>query len=159
MEKKSPVLQVSFQGKSKFADLPNRSVMIRWMKRAMRTDGVITVRFVDLEEGLNLNSTYRHKDYATNVLTFDYCHDPVEADLVICVPVLLREAQDQNKTFKEHLAHLLVHGVLHAQGYDHMTEEEAKVMEQEETTVLTSLGFATPYPDREYTVFSSSSKK
>ena len=92
-----------------------------------------------------LNAQYRKRDYATNVLTFDYSHDPVEADIVICVPVIHREAAGQNKTFRAHLAHLLVHGVLHAQGWDHLTDEEAEEMEAEERRILASLGFDDPY--------------
>lgn len=144
-------LQLSLQGASAFEDLPSRSVMKRWMERALERPASIAVRFVAEEEGRELNRQFRRKDYATNVLTFDYVHEPsVEADLVICVPVLRRESQEQNKTLREHLAHLLVHGVLHAHGYDHMEEEEARVMEQRETDVLVSLGFEVPYPDRNY---------
>ncbi len=149
---KEQVLQISFQGASHFEGLPARKTMVRWIKRALKTSASMAVRFVGAEEGRELNCQFRGKDYATNVLTFDYMHDPVEADLVICVPVLIREAEEQNKSFKEHLAHLLVHGTLHAQGYDHMDDEEAAEMEQEETTVITSLGFEAPYPDRNYKV-------
>lgn len=137
------------QNMSHFAGLPAKRTMERWMGRACERDTEITVRFVDEPEGHALNKTYRHKDRATNVLTFDYTHEPtVTADIVICVPVLELEAAEQNKTFKEHLAHLLIHGVLHAHGYDHQTMEEAEVMEARETEVMTSLGFANPYSDR-----------
>ena len=129
--------------------LPHRSVMARWMRRALERDGEFTVRFVDEEEGRELNSNYRHKDYATNVLTFDYTKEPVvTADIVICPAVLERQAREQEKPFRDHLAHLLVHGVLHAQGYDHLTDEEAEVMEAKETEILTGLGFPNPYSDR-----------
>lgn len=144
------VLQIGFQGISRFKQLPARQTMVRWIQGALSTDATMTIRFVEEEEGRQLNAQYRGKDYATNVLTFDYAHEPVIADLVICVPVLVRESEQQNKTFKEHLAHLLVHGTLHAQGYDHMDDEEATEMEQEETYVLTALGFEVPYPDRDY---------
>lgn len=136
---------VSFQRASKYPELPSRSVMLRWIRRAAEHEGGVAVRFVDDEEGRMLNAQFRHKDYATNVLTFDYSHDPVEADIVICVPVLHREAAEQEKTFREHLAHLLIHGVLHAQGWDHLTDEEAEAMEAKEREILASLGFADPY--------------
>lgn len=144
-------LILSLQNFSHFPQLPTRSKIKRWMSRALEKEATITVRFVEEEEGRELNKTYRGKDYATNVLTFDYQKDPtVEADLVICVPVLEKEAADQNKSLEEHMAHLLVHGTLHAQGYDHMTDEEAAVMEQRETDILVDLGFDVPYPDRDY---------
>ena len=96
-----------------------------------------------------LNRTYRHKDYATNVLTFDYTQEPtVTADIVICVPVLERQAIEQNKEFRAHLAHLLIHAVLHAHGYDHLNEEEAEEMEARETEIMLSLKFPNPYSDR-----------
>ena len=96
-----------------------------------------------------MNAQYRHKDYATNVMTFDYQHEPVAiADLVICVPVLIKEAKNQNKSFDEHLAHLLIHGTLHAHGYDHMEYNEANMMEDKEIGALLELGFDNPYEDR-----------
>lgn len=129
--------------------LPGRPRMARWMRAALERDGEFTVRFVDEEEGRELNSQYRRKDYATNVLTFDYTREPVvTADIVICPAVLERQAREQDKPFVDHLAHLLVHGVLHAQGYDHLNEEEAEVMESRETEILTGLGFPNPYSDR-----------
>lgn len=142
-------LKVSMQNMAAFPELPSRSVMVRWMKRACERDAEITVRFVDLEEGLELNKTYRHKDYATNVLTFDYMQEPtVMADVALCVPVLVREAVEQNKTFRAHLAHLLIHAVLHAHGYDHLNQEEAEVMEARETELMLALNFPNPYSDR-----------
>lgn len=128
------------------AVLPRHKVA-RWIRHALASDGEITVRIVDAEEGQQLNRDYRHKDYATNVLTFDYTQDPVvTADLVLCAPVVEREAREQNKTLEEHYAHLLVHGALHAQGWDHETsEQDAEEMEAYETEILTGLGFADPY--------------
>ncbi len=128
------------------AVLPRHKVA-RWIRHALASDGEITVRIVDAEEGQQLNRDYRHKDYATNVLTFDYTQDPVvTADLVLCAPVVEREAREQNKTLEEHYAHLLVHGTLHAQGWDHETsEQDAEEMEAYETEILTGLGFADPY--------------
>lgn len=149
MTENAPTLTVHMQQRSKFPELPDRRVMLRWMRAAVETDAEFTVRFVDLEEGRELNHQFRGRDYATNVLTFDYAREPVVmADIVIAVPVLVREAEEQGKTFREHLAHLLVHGVLHARGYDHLDEEEAEEMEALETKILTGLGFPDPYSDR-----------
>ena len=128
------------------AALPRHKVA-RWIRHALQADGEITVRIVDAEEGQALNRDYRHKDYATNVLTFDYTQEPaVCADLVLCAPVVAREAQENGKTLEAHYAHLLVHGALHAQGWDHETsEEDAQAMEARESLVLMRLGFADPY--------------
>ena len=119
----------------------------RWMAAALNAPGEIAVRIVGEEEGRALNREYRHKDYATNVLTFDYARQPVvSADLVLCGPVVEREAREQGKTLEEHYAHLLVHGTLHAQGYDHETNErDALEMEALEVLIVESLGFANPY--------------
>ena len=128
------------------AALPRHKVT-RWIRHALALDAEITVRIVDEEEGRQLNRDYRHKDYATNVLTFDYAQEPmVLADLVLCAPVVEREAREQNKSLEEHYAHLLVHGALHAQGWDHETsEQDAQEMEAYETAILQGLGFADPY--------------
>lgn len=130
------------------AALPRHKVA-RWIRHALALDAEITVRIVDAQEGQQLNRDYRHKDYATNVLTFDYTQEPVvTADLVLCAPVVAREAAEQNKTLQEHYAHLIVHGALHAQGWDHETSEaDAQEMEAYETEILTGLGFADPYAD------------
>jgi len=124
-----------------------RSKVTRWIRHALAVDAEITVRIVDAEEGQALNHEYRKKDYATNVLTFDYQQEPtVMADLVLCAPVVEREAQEQNKTLEEHYAHLLVHGTLHAQGWDHETSEaDAEEMEAYESDIMRELGFADPY--------------
>ena len=124
-----------------------RHKVARWIRHALDRPAEITVRIVGEEEGRELNRSYRHKDYATNVLTFDYQQEPIVlADLVLCAPVVEREAREQNKTLEEHYAHLLVHGALHAQGWDHETgEEDARAMETRETTILAGLGFADPY--------------
>ena len=128
------------------AALPRHKVT-RWIRHALALDAEITVRIVGAEEGQQLNRDYRHKDYATNVLTFDYAQEPmVLADLVLCAPVVEREAREQNKSLEEHYAHLLVHGALHAQGWDHETsEQDAQEMETYETAILQGLGFADPY--------------
>jgi len=128
------------------AALPRHKVA-RWVRRSLQSDAEITVRIVGAEEGQALNRDYRHKDYATNVLTFDYTQEPVvTADLVLCAPVVLAEAKQLRKTLEAHYAHLLVHGTLHAQGYDHETsEEDAREMEALETEILLGMGFKDPY--------------
>ena len=124
-----------------------RHKVSRWIRHALALDAEITVRIVGLEEGQQLNRDYRRKDYATNVLTFDYTQEPiVTADLVLCAPVVAREAAEQNKTLAEHYAHLLVHGTLHAQGWDHEPRDaDAQEMEAYESDILAGLGFADPY--------------
>ena len=127
------------------AALPRHKVA-RWLRHALDADGEFTVRIVDAEEGQALNRDYRQKDYATNVLTFDYAQEPVVmADLVLCAPVVAREATEQGKTLQQHYAHLLVHGALHAQGWDHETSEaDAEEMEAREIEILAGLGFPNP---------------
>ncbi len=149
IKNEQPELVLHTQNRSAFSDVPRKETLERWMRRACERNTEMTVRFVDVDEGLELNSAYRHKQYATNVLTFNYTTEPeVSADIVICVPVVRREAEEQGKTFKEHLAHMLVHGTLHAHGYDHLNEEEAEVMEAKETQVMLSLKFPDPYSDK-----------
>ena len=128
------------------AALPRHKVA-RWIRHALTQDAEITVRIVDAGEGQALNRDYRHQDYATNVLTFDYSQAPVvTADLVLCAPVVAKEAREQGKTLEAHYAHLLVHGTLHAQGWDHETsEEQAQAMEACEIEILAGLGFKSPY--------------
>ena len=128
------------------AALPRHKVA-RCIRHALDADGEITVRIVDAEEGQTLNRDYRGKDYATNVLTFDYETEPlVMADLVLCAPVVAREAAEQGKTLADHYAHLLVHGTLHAQGWDHETSEsDAEEMEAREVEILAELGLQNPY--------------
>ena len=123
-----------------------RSRVARWIRHALSLDAEITVRIVDANEGQSLNRDYRQKDYATNVLTFDYTQEPVVmADLILCAPVIEREAQEQNKALVAHYAHMLVHGALHAQGWDHLEDDEAQAMEQREREILAALGFDDPY--------------
>ena len=152
VRKKQPALQLSLQfgdvqdAARHRAALPRHSVA-RWIRHALQSDAEITVRIVDLDEGQALNRDYRQKDYATNVLTFDYTQTPlVTADLVLCAPLVAQEAAANKKTLQAHYAHLLVHGTLHAQGYDHETgDADAEAMEALEIDVLAGLGFSNPY--------------
>ena len=129
-----------------------RAKVRRWVQAALLGPAELTVRFVGDDEGRMLNHHYRAKDYATNVLTFAYNEgeeigddEPTRADIILCTDVLEREAAEQKKTVEEHAAHLVVHGVLHAQGYDHELDEEASEMEDFERDILESLGFPDPY--------------
>ena len=105
----------------------------------------MTIRYVAESEGRKLNRSYRGKDYATNVLTFIYGTKPLEGDVVICAPVVAREAKAQGKSVAAHHAHLLVHGLLHLQGFDHERRDEAARMENRERRILAKLGFPDPY--------------
>ena len=125
----------------------SRHSVTRWIRHALESDAEITVRIVGLEEGQALNRDYRQKEDATNVLTFDYSRAPlVTADLLLCAPVVSKEAEENKKTLHDHYAHLLVHGTLHAQGYDHETSAaDADAMEAHEVTILARLGIKNPY--------------
>ncbi len=125
--------------------LPRRAVA-RWLRAALRTPAELTVRIVGVDEGRWLNREFRGRDYATNVLTFDYEREPlVVADLVLCAPVVEQEAQALGLPVAAHYAHLLVHGALHAQGHDHEVDAEARVMEALESAILARLGLHDPY--------------
>lgn len=124
----------------------SRSFVRRCLVAALDGPAELTVRIVDEEEGRALNGEFRRKDYATNVLTFDYAHEPVVvADLVLCAPVVEREAREQGRTLQAHYAHLLVHGALHAQGWDHEDDDEAADMQALEACILATLGVPDPY--------------
>jgi probable rRNA maturation factor len=145
MTKPSLSLSLQFADKRHREHLPRHKVA-RWIRAALESDAEIAVRLVDAEEGQALNRDYRHKDYATNVLTFDYATEPVVmADLIICASVIEREAQEQGKALQAHYAHMLVHGALHAQGWDHEDPQEAEAMEAREREILAGLGFDDPY--------------
>ena len=144
-------LNLSVQYACNQGGLPSRPQIRAWVRAALDVDekrgGQITIRFVEPEEGQSLNNDYREKDYATNVLSFPYEVEPVVAgDLVICATVVEREAAEQEKTLEAQYAHLIVHGILHLQGYDHeIGENEALLMENKERTILAQLGFSDPY--------------
>jgi probable rRNA maturation factor len=137
----------SFPGIAAHRAVLKRPDVTRWIAHALAAPAEIAVRIVGETEGQAMNLQYRGKDYATNVLTFDYAREPVVmADLVLCGPVIEREAKEQGKTLQAHYAHLLVHGALHAQGYDHEAGERAALeMETLEILLLAALGFANPY--------------
>jgi len=123
-----------------------RHKVARWIRAAIDGPAEVTVRIVDEAEGMALNRDFRARARATNVLTFDYAQEPiVVADLVLCAPVVAREAREQGITLEAHYAHLLVHGALHAQGWDHQRPAAARAMEARESDLLMALGFADPY--------------
>ena len=142
-----PALRLSLQ----FADARHRGTLARaevarWIRAALAVPAEITVRIVDGDEGLVLNRDFRGQDHATNVLTFPYDDAPVlGADLVLCAPVVEAEAEAQGIALVAHYAHLIVHGTLHAQGFDHERAADANRMEARESEILVSLGFADPY--------------
>jgi len=127
--------------------LASSALIKKWVRASVDRSGNLTVRFVNRAEGQALNSQFRTKAYATNVLTFTYGinQDELAADIVLCMPVVTNEARDQGKAVKAHLAHLVVHGCLHAAGLDHMTQQGAKAMEAREVAILKNLGFSDPY--------------
>lgn len=147
-------ISLSIQGRARFAErsepLPTDRTLRRWVGEALEPRSraapvELTLRFVDAREGRRLNRDFRGRDYATNVLTFDYSRAPLAADIVLCVPVIEREARAQGKRLRAHLAHLVVHGTLHAQGHDHLADRQAAAMEALEARVLASLGYPDPY--------------
>lgn len=139
-------LSLSVQYASLAKALPTRQQFRRWVKAALQRDLQCTLRVVDEDEGRKLNRDFRGKDYATNVLTFVYEDTvPLSGDIVICAPVVEREAAEQGKQSLAHYAHLIVHGVLHVQGYDHENEADATKMEALETALMAKLGYPAPY--------------
>ncbi len=128
----------------------------RWVRAALPGPPELAIRFVAAAEARSPNRDSRGQGYATNVLTFAYNEgaqldddEPTQADIVLCTDVLQREAEEQKKTVEEHTAHLVVHGVLHAQGFDHETDEEAEEMEQLERDIMEALEYPDPYADNE----------
>jgi probable rRNA maturation factor len=141
-----PKLLMQIQYATEMVDLPAPQQFKRWARNTLRVDSEITLRIVDEAEGRALNKTYRGKDYATNVLTFPLAEEPhLMGDIIICAPVVAKEAAEQGKPLEAHYAHLTVHGVLHVHGYDHEIEEQADLMESIETEIITKLGYANPY--------------
>lgn len=152
------MLELDLQIASTAAALPSEAQFRAWCTIALRqrtADSELTIRLVDEAEGRELNHSFRHKDYATNVLSFpadvpdELLDIPLLGDLVICVPVVEREATEQAKTLEAHWAHLVIHGCLHLLGYDHIEDEEAEEMEALERELLAELGHADPYADHE----------
>jgi probable rRNA maturation factor len=147
----APRLALSIQIEPDAGDCPAaRAQLRRWARAALERDAALTLRLVGEAEGRELNARFRGKDRATNVLTFAYDattgdDGAVTADIVVCLPVVEREARDQRKTARDHLAHLVVHGVLHAQGMDHEDDRGAREMEARETEVLRRFGIDDPY--------------
>jgi probable rRNA maturation factor len=143
-----PALSLSVQYASNAPDLPTRAQVRRWARTALLGDATVTVRFVEAIEGRALNAEFRGRDYATNVLTFVYDDEqPRAGDIVLCAPVVRKEADAQGKTLIAHYAHLVVHGMLHLQGFDHEHAGDATVMEARETAILARLGLPDPYAD------------
>jgi probable rRNA maturation factor len=141
-----PQLKFSLQIASQSAEIPAKNLFKKWAQSTLRVDTEVTIRIVDDEEARALNSTFRGKDYATNVLTFPLTETPhLMGDIIICAPVVAAEAKAQHKSLEAHFAHLTVHGVLHLHGYDHQTDEQAGLMESIEVTILQKLGYANPY--------------
>ena len=141
-----PNLKLSIQFATDYLSLPTRAQLRKWAKAALRVDTEVTIRVVDEIEARALNSQYRGRDYATNVLTFALTEEPIlMGDIVICAPVVVAEASAQNKELMAHYAHLTVHGILHLHGYDHEIETQAELMESIEIQILAKLGYANPY--------------
>ena len=148
------MIELDLQLASTAPELPELDEFQRWCELALRQrsgDSELTIRLVDEEEGRALNNTYRHKDYPTNVLSFpadvpdELLDIPLLGDLVVCAPVVAREASEQRKTLQAHWAHLVIHGCLHLLGYDHMDDAEAEEMEALERALLAELGHPDPY--------------
>jgi probable rRNA maturation factor len=143
-----PQLDFSLQLASQAANIPSASQFKRWVRAALRVETSLAIRVVDEEEGKQLNASYRGKDYPTNVLTFPLTEEPLlMGDIVICAPVVAREAKEQGKALLAHYAHMTVHGVLHLHGYDHEIDAQADLMEAMEIAILQKLGFANPYAE------------
>jgi probable rRNA maturation factor len=143
-----PQLDFSLQLASQAADIPSAAQFKRWVRAALRVETSLTIRVVDEDEGRQLNASYRGKDYATNVLTFPLTEEPLlMGDIIICAPVVAREAIEQGKSLLAHYAHMTVHGVLHLHGYDHEVDAQADLMEAMEIAIMHKLGFSNPYAE------------
>ena len=136
---------MNIQRRSRAAHVPSDSLLRRWARAALARQAEVTLRIVAAAEARRLNREFRGKDYATNVLTFVYGEAPLAGDIVICAPVVAREAREQGKAVAAHWAHLVVHGLLHLQGHDHERDDEARRMERREKRILAGLGVPDPY--------------
>ncbi len=146
--RQQPKLSLAVQYATEDQRVPSRSQLRRWIKAALERDATITLRIVGANEGRELNRAYRKKDDATNVLTFVYDESPGGAwcgDIVVCAPVVAKEAREQGKELLHHYAHMITHGTLHLQGYDHATDGEAEVMERREVELLAHMRIGNPY--------------
>jgi len=144
----APEFSLSVQFASNADDLPSRAQVRRWVAAALEHPAEISVRIVDAEEAQALNQDYRQKGYVPNVLTFEYGEITpgiLGGDVVICAPVVEREALEQGKPLKAHYAHMTIHGVLHLQGYDHIDPAEADIMESREIAILKQFHLSNPY--------------
>lgn len=142
-----PALSLEVQLVTRAGGVPSEKALRRWALRAVERSCAVTLRIVGRPEARRLNHDFRRRDYATNVLTFVYESDPrITGDIAICAPVVSREARQQGKALEAHWAHLVVHGMLHLQGYDHeRSAREAARMERLETQILRDLGYPDPY--------------
>ncbi len=153
MASRAPSLSLEVQFAAPGHALPAKRELRAWVRAALERDAEVTLRIVEEAEGRRLNARFRGKDSATNVLTFTYAeegdvqHGPLLGDIVLCAPVVEAEAAEQGKGLEAHYAHLVVHGVLHLQGYDHERDDEAARMEARETEIVTRLGYPAPYGD------------
>jgi len=161
-------VEIELQNPYCYQEIPSIAQLNQWVNAALQQPdnahngmSTLVIRIVDQAEGLQLNQDYRAKANATNILSFSFEAPPIEwgaeldeelglsylGDLVICEPVLRQEATQQNKSLQQHWAHLLVHGTLHLQGFDHISDADAVVMETLEIAILAKLGFANPYAE------------
>jgi probable rRNA maturation factor len=141
-------LELAVQRASRAAHIPSDQLLRKWARAALPHGGRVTVRYVAEAESRRLNRVYRGRDYPTNVLSFPYERRPVEGDVVICAPVVAREAREQAKSLAAHHAHMLVHGLLHVAGHDHERAADAVKMERLERRILAALGYPDPYAGR-----------
>lgn len=148
--------QIDIESNSQSQQIPALQELEHWISAALQSqsfeEAEVSVYIVDEDESQELNAQYRGKDYPTNVLSFpaDIAAEvgvPLLGDLVVCAPVVAREAQEQGKTLQAHWAHMLVHGTLHLVGFDHINDDEAETMETLETQIVTGLGYPAPYQD------------
>jgi probable rRNA maturation factor len=153
---RGPTVTLTLQNPSRSRCAPPAALLRRWARAALATPAAVTVRVVGAAESQHLNRSYRGRNHATNVLSFDYGRGgrngragPLRGDIVLCAPVVWREARRQGKPVAAHYAHLLVHGLLHLQGHDHGQDRAAQRMERRERRILAQLGFADPYRDRQ----------